>query len=101
MLTSDHLCLLVIAGKGTAANDIMNRNAIRTPRIGVPSPYSFMGYSVFCWRPVTSFTTEVNSKLAEFPLVFNGRLANRGLTSLITEPSGAHQGKTDFDLLSI
>ena len=59
MLTSDHLHLQVIAGKGSAANDIMNRNAIRTKRIGVPSPYSFMDNSVVCWRPVTSFTTEV------------------------------------------
>ena len=31
------------------------------------------------------FTNEVNSKLAKHPLVFNGRLANRGLTSLVIE----------------
>ena len=31
-------------------------------------------------RPVASFTKEVNSRLAKRPLVFNGRLANRGLT---------------------
>ena len=30
---------------------------------------------------VASFTKEVNSRLAKRPLVFNGRLANRGLTS--------------------
>ena len=31
--------------------------------------------------PVASFTNEVNSRLATRPLVFNGRLANLGLTS--------------------
>ena len=32
-----------------------------------------------------SFTKEVNPRLAERQLVFNGRLANRGLTSLVKE----------------
>ena len=45
------------------------------------------------WRhhetyPVASFTKEVNSRLAKRPLVFNGRLANRGLTSLVKEATG-------------
>ena len=31
------------------------------------------------------FTKEVNPRLAKRPLVFNGRLANRGLTSLVEE----------------
>ena len=35
--------------------------------------------------PVTSFTKEVNPWLAKRPLVFNGRLAYRGLTSLVKE----------------
>ena len=30
----------------------------------------------------------VNSRLAKRPLVFNGRLANRGLTSLVKEATG-------------
>ena len=34
---------------------------------------------------VASFTQEVNPRLAKRPLVFNGRLANRGLTSLVKE----------------
>ena len=34
---------------------------------------------------VASFTKEVNSRLAKRPLIFNGRLANRGLTSLVKE----------------
>ena len=34
---------------------------------------------------VASFTKEVNLRLAKRPLVFNGRLANRGLTSLVKE----------------
>ena len=37
------------------------------------------------WTPVASFTKEINSRLAKRPLVFNGRLANRGLTSLVKE----------------
>ena len=40
---------------------------------------------------VASFTKEVNSILAKRPLVFNGRLANRGLTSLVKEATGQHQ----------
>ena len=35
--------------------------------------------------PVASFTMEFNPQLAKCPLVFNGRLANRGLTSLVKE----------------
>ena len=35
--------------------------------------------------PVASFTKEVNPRLAKRPLVFNGRLANRRLTSLVKE----------------
>ena len=35
-----------------------------------------------CWRSVPSFTKGVNPRLAKRPLVFNGLLANRGLTSL-------------------
>ena len=38
--------------------------------------------------PVASFTKEVNPRLAKRPLVFNGRLANRGLTSLVKEATG-------------
>ena len=30
---------------------------------------------------VASFAKEVNPRLAKHPLIFNGRLANRGLTS--------------------
>ena len=35
--------------------------------------------------PVASITKEVNPRLAKRPLVFNGRLANHGLTSLVIE----------------
>ena len=41
-----------------------------------------------CRWPVASFTKEVNSRLAKRPLVFNGRLANLGLTSLVKEATG-------------
>ena len=40
------------------------------------------------YLPVASFTEEVNPRLAKSPLVFNGRLANRGLTSLVKEATG-------------
>ena len=38
--------------------------------------------------PVAPFTKDVNPRLAKRPLVFNGRLANRGLTSLVKEAAG-------------
>ena len=38
--------------------------------------------------PVISVPKEVNSRLAKRPLVSNGRLANRGLTSLVKEATG-------------
>ena len=38
--------------------------------------------------PVVSFTKEVNPRLAKRPLIFNGRLDNRGLTSLVKEATG-------------
>ena len=40
--------------------------------------------------PVASFTKEVNPWLAKRPLVFNGRLANGRLTSLVKEATGGH-----------
>ena len=40
------------------------------------------------YLPVASFTKEVSSRLAKRPLVFNGRLANHGLTSLVKEATG-------------
>ena len=43
--------------------------------------------------PVASFAKKVNPRLAKHPLVFNGRLANRGLTSLV-------KMDTDISLLS-
>ena len=38
--------------------------------------------------PMASFTNAVNPRLAKRPLIFNGRLANRGLTSLVKEATG-------------
>ena len=38
--------------------------------------------------PVASFTKEVNTRLAKWPLVFNGRLASRVWTSLLKEVPG-------------
>ena len=40
------------------------------------------------WITVASFTKEVNPRLDKRPLVFNGRLANRVLTSLVKEATG-------------
>ena len=42
--------------------------------------------------PVASFTKEVNPRLAKCPLKTNGRLANRGLTSLVKEATGVITG---------
>ena len=39
---------------------------------------------------MASFTKEVNPRLAKRPLVFNGRLANHGLTSLVKEATEHH-----------
>ena len=44
--------------------------------------------STSLYWPVASFTKEVNQRLAKRPLVFNGRLTNRGLTSLVKEATG-------------
>ena len=38
--------------------------------------------------PVAYLTKEVNSRLVKGPLIFNGSLLNRGLTSLIKEATG-------------
>ena len=43
------------------------------------------------WHPtVASFTKEVYPRLAKRPLKTNGRLANRGLTSLVKEDTGGY-----------
>ena len=47
--------------------------------------------------PVASFTKEVNPRLAKRPLKINGRLANRGLTSIVKEATGLIS-KTIYEL---
>ena len=42
-------------------------------------------YLPFLGTPVASSTKEVNPRLGNCPLVFNGHLANQGLTSLVKE----------------
>ena len=42
--------------------------------------------------PVASFTKEVKLRLAKRPLIFIGRLANCGLTSLVKESFASHRG---------
>ena len=42
-------------------------------------------------QTVASFTKEVNPRLAKRPLISNGRLANRGLTSLVKEVTGSRR----------
>ena len=42
-------------------------------------------YGISRSQTVASFTKEVNPRLAKGPLVFNGRLTNRWLTSLDKE----------------
>ena len=43
--------------------------------------------------PVASLTKEVNPRLVKRPFVFNGRLANRGLTSLVKEATNDKETK--------
>ena len=43
-----------------------------------------------CEAPVASFTKEVNLWLAKCPLVFNGSLTNRWLTSLVKEATAGY-----------
>ena len=50
--------------------------------------------------PVASFAKEVNLRLAKRPLVFNGRLANRGLTSFVKKATGDHY-KNAYELLNL
>ena len=45
----------------------------------------WLRYGMEPQRPVPSFTKEVHPRLAKRPLVSNGRLVNRGLTSLVKE----------------
>ena len=40
---------------------------------------------------VASFTKEVNLQLAKHPLIFNGHLANRGLTYLVKETAASNK----------
>ena len=47
--------------------------------------YAEIKLGALIWRPVAHFIEEVNPRLAKRPLIFNGRLANRGLTSLVKE----------------
>ena len=44
--------------------------------------------------PVASFTMEVKAWWIKRQLVFNGRLANHGLTSLVNKATGGKQQKT-------
>ena len=59
-------------------------------------PTGFGAYSSICFWcdgeevPAASFTKKVNSRLAKRPLVFNGRFANRRLTSLVKEATGCN-----------
>ena len=45
-------------------------------------------------RPVASFTKEENLRLIKRPLKTNGRLANRGLTSLVKEATEIRFGES-------
>ena len=54
------------------------------PTNNIPGPVQIMTWG----RPAASFTKEVNPRLAESPLKTNGRLGNRGLTSLVKGATG-------------
>ena len=70
-----------------------------------PMSTSILPIDIWCWQthyylvhqlPVASFTKEVNSRLVKRPLVFNGRLANRGLTSLVKKATGVYLNIPDI-----
>ena len=65
------------------------------PLIQALSPHTSTLPSFYAW-PVASFTKEVNSRLAKCPLVFNGRSANRWLTSLVKGATGGSHGTGVF-----
>ena len=46
---------------------------------------SFGSTARAAYTPVASFTKEVNLRLAKCPLIFNERLANCGLSSLVKD----------------
>ena len=75
----------------TSCEFIMN-DCITTTKQSTTKPCAyFLGYTVCvldALYPVASFTEEVNPRLAKHPLVFNGHLANCGLTSLVKEATG-------------
>ena len=64
-----------------------------------PPPEPMLINSLAPGRPVVSFTKEVHPRLAKRPLVFNGRLANRGLTSLVKEATGCNFKTAIFKLV--
>ena len=43
------------------------------------------------------FSKDVNHRLAKRPMVFNGRLGNRGLTSLVKEATGSSTAVENFE----
>ena len=47
---------------------------------------------------VASFTKEVHPRLAKRPLIFNGRLANPGVTSLVKEPASTPEPQQSYIL---
>ena len=73
----------------------VNNFLLKEGGIWKPLPRDFIGICRYSWPStflswsgvlaVASFTKEVNPILAKRPLVFNGRLANRGLISLVKE----------------
>ena len=51
---------------------------------GTPALHMYLSQTDY-YPPAASFTKEVNPRLAKRPLIFNGRLAHRGLTSFVKE----------------
>ena len=64
------------------ANPIQNGSSVTPGRYLVR--INIMGQ----WNRLWPLTKEINSRLAKRPLVFNGRLANRGSISLVKDATG-------------
>ena len=53
------------------------------------------------WYLVASFTKEVNPRLVKRPLKTNGRLANRGLTSLVKEATANQAAQAVYSMVCL
>ena len=86
----ENMCNLAVISV-SAAGLVLSFFKIHLPTL--PDNWHLTRFKRYIITVAIPFTKEVNSRLAKHPLVFNGCLANRGLTSLVKE---AVQGRADL-----